>query len=165
MSDLEYEKDLRIDPDNLDLEWLDQPTRFRKYSEMLADADMEVKRAHEKLKTVRSELVLEVNNSPELAGVKKATAPVVEAYYRTHEDYVGAKEAWMGAEHEADLLRVAVFAFNQRKAALENLVRLNGQDYFAAPSAPKELGDKMRELSEASGKKSARDKVRKRGKK
>lgn len=157
--ELNYEADLEIDPDNLDLEWLRQPDLFRRYSEESEFATTKVRRTHENLKTIRSELVLEVTNDPDLAGVSKATAPVIEAYYRTHKKYVKAKQNWMDAEEEAGLLRVAVFAFNQRKSALENLVKLNGQNYFASPSIPQELGEKLRENQKKEGKKDIKKKM------
>lgn len=160
--ELDYEKDLEIDPDNLDLEWLEQPNLFRKYSEESEFAESKVRRTHENLKTIRSELVLEVTEDPSLANADKATGPVIEAYYRTHKKYKKAKQEWLEAEEEAGLLKVAVFAFNQRKVALESLVKLNGQNYFASPTVPQELGEKMRKNSKKAGKKSARDKVRSR---
>ena len=33
----------------------------------------------------------------------------------------------------------AVYAFEQRKTSLENLVRLHGQQYFAGPKMPRDL--------------------------
>ena len=139
--DFEYEEDLEIDPDALDVEWMNQPGVFMKYCRAAREADRKAKRAHENLKTVRSECVKKANDDPDrwLGSGTKPTAPNVEAFYRTDKGYIEAKTAFIEAEHERDVLNDAVFAFQQRKMALENLVRLIGLDYFKSPVEPRDL--------------------------
>ena len=139
--DLNYEEDLRIDPENLDVEWLEQPHVFMKYAEECAHADAEAKRKEEKVKIVRSELVLEINEEPELLGEDvKPTKDNVEAYVRTNKKHKMAKKEYIEAQHRADVLRTTISAFHQRKLALENLVRLQAQGYVAGPTEPRDLG-------------------------
>ena len=139
--DLNYEEDLRIDPDNLDVEWLEQPSVFMKYSELSAQAEKEARKAEEKVKIIRSELVLLIYSDPEkyLGEDVKPTAQLIEAAYRKDRDHRAAKKAFVLAQHRADVLRQAVSAFHQRRVALENLVRLQAQGYFAGPSEPRDL--------------------------
>ena len=146
MSERDYAEDLRINEAQLDVEWLEQPIKFMEYSRLSAEADAAVRKAEEKIKTIRSELSLAVSgNGQELIGKAKPTAGDVEAYYRTNAEYIAAKEEHAALMFEAEMLKNAVFAFHQRKSALENLTRLHGQNYFAGPSVPRELGEAYKE--------------------
>jgi len=135
-----YHDDLKIDPDNLDVEWLNQPNIFMEYAELSARAEYEAKRAEEKVKTIRSEIILEVQQNPDLVPEGKATAQATEAYFRTKPEYKEAKRAMHEAYYNAQILANAVSAFHQRRVALENLVKLQGQGYFAGPTEPRNLG-------------------------
>ena len=150
---LDYENDMKIDPSALDVEWLGQAALATKYNSYFAECKTAVMRADEKVKYVRSVLIDKVVNHPNLAGVEKATAPTIEAYYRTHKKYLKAKEKWMDATEE---LSNAEFVKNEisftRKAALENLVQLHGQNYFAGPSVPRNLREEMEAKSKRSNK-------------
>ena len=44
------------------------------------------------------------------------------------------------AQYELEVMGAAVRALDQKKSALENLVRLQGQNYFAGPSVPRTIG-------------------------
>ena len=91
----------------------------------------------------------------------KPTAPVVEAFYRTDEDYQEAKQEMIDAQYDADMLTNIVFAFQARKLTLENLVRLQGQNYFSSPQEPRDLPDAVERLEEIK-KKSVQTKVKQR---
>lgn len=143
---LNYEEDLHINEDALDVEWLDQPKKFMRYAELSAKANERLRKAEEKVKTIRSELALEVTEKgQELIGKAKPTAGDIEAYYRTHLDYIAAKEAVSDIMFEAEMLANAVSAFQQRKTALENLTRLHGQSYFSGPTEPRDLSESYKE--------------------
>lgn len=139
--DLDYERDIKIDPDALDVEWLRQPELFIKYSKACTEAERIAKRAIQAEKVCRSELIMEAWKDPSVMGEgMKANAQTVEAYYRSHDDHQNAKRKSIKMDHEWEVMKSAVFAFHQRKVALENMVRLLGQEYFAAPSAPRDVG-------------------------
>lgn len=141
-----YDEDLTIDPDALDVEWLRQPQLYFDYARQSAEAEDALKRAEQSMKVIRSELVLEASDpdSGVLGKGIKPTAPTVEAYYRNHPKHQAAKERFFKASFEAEMLRNAVFAFTQRKVALENMVRLHGSGYFSGPSEPRDIGDEYR---------------------
>lgn len=141
LDSLDFEEDILIDESALDVEWLNQSDLFFKYSAALAEADRIAKRAHENLKTIRSELRLEAAEGGEDLIGTKPTADNVDAWVRIQDTYKKAKEDFHKREYEADILRGAVFAMRQRKDALENLVRLHGQSYFAGPTEPRNLSD------------------------
>ena len=152
MSD--YKNDISIDPESLDLEWLRHSSTFMQYSELKAEAKRELDRAKEKKKTIRSELILRARKGgPDLIGCK-VTDQTVEAWYRTQEGYIDAVEELADAEYEHNILDGAIFAFQNRKTALENLVKLMLAGYFAAPSEPKDVSrdwkkDSMEKVSDA----------------
>jgi hypothetical protein len=117
---------------------LKQPQLYRKYAELKADAKLKLNKAHENVKVVRSELVLKAKRGGEELLGCKATDPVTEAYYRTHEKYKKAKEEMIQAEYEYNILEGAVWSFQQRKEALENEVKLWAGSYFAGPTEPRD---------------------------
>ena len=136
--DFDYEEDIFIDPDALDVECLEQPSLFMKYAEIKAEAKREHDQAWERAKVVRSELTKECKeNEP------KATAPMIEAYYRTHPDHVEAKQELIDCEFVLNMADLAISALHHRKAALENLVRLGGMEYFAMPTTPRDVGQEF----------------------
>jgi hypothetical protein len=133
---MNYEEDLNIDMQNLDQEWLAQPNLFMRYAREAKRLRKEAVKAEERVKSVRSKLILEANREG-IPGIDKITDTKVEAYYRDHPKYKEAVEARIEAEDEAEVADQAIFACHQRKAALENLVTLWSQEYFSEPREPK----------------------------
>jgi len=142
-SEFDYEKDLSIDPNYLDAEFLNHSIRFMKYAQESAKANKAAKIAEENVKTVRSIIINEAKKSD-----VKYTESTLEAHYRTHDDYIKAKDEWIEATFYADLCTNAVFAMQARKTALENLVRLHGQEYFSNPQEPRDLAEASQRLAE-----------------
>jgi len=140
---MNYEKDIGIDENALDVEFVRHPLKFLKYAEHLAHTEKVTKRAHENLKTIKAKLSNQALSDPTLCAGGKATAVAIEAYYRTNEKYLEAKESWVETEYEKDMALNAVQAMNAKKTSLENLVRLHGQQYFAGPSVPRDLAQEM----------------------
>lgn len=154
--EFDYENDLHIDPDFLDAEFLNHPLVFMKYAKASARANKEAREAEERVKTLRSELIRDAKESGE-----KYTETTLEAYYRNDEDYQAAKQDWIDKTYHADILNNAVFAFQARKTALENLVRLHGQEYFSSPQEPHDLSEAAENL-ERIKKKSVQNKIKSR---
>jgi len=152
---MNYENDITINPDELDVEWLRQSFLVGKYGKELADAEERTRRAEEKVKVIRSEIILEVNKNGIPGGGEKTTAQTIEAYYRTHEDYIDAKKDLSDALHNQQIIQVAVSSLHQKRAALENLVKLLTADYFSGPTNPRNLNlenEKRKRKEEASDK-------------
>lgn len=159
-----YEDDLRIDPNALDVEWLEQPMLFMRYAEELAYARRSMDRKKEKLDVVRAEVDNMVRKNPNefFEPDTKVTNSAIDAIVVTDELYKEANDELIEARLEVDLLTGAVRAMDQRKNALENLVRLLGQSYFAAPKEPRDLGVEMNKRAADAGKEDARQKMRQR---
>lgn len=140
----EFEKDLEINPHQLELEWIRQPQLASKYNHLSKEASKDHRYAKERKKTVRSRLMLGAVVALKEQGQPTSDA-MKEAYYRSHPDYIAAVEEEIEAEVVASKLQDAVYIIGQRKAALEDLVRLLGMDYFAKPNTPREIGESWRE--------------------
>lgn len=160
--ELNYEQDIKIDENSLDVEWLEHSKIAIKYAQLSAEKRKQAKHAEEKTKTIRSELINEANADPDnTIGKSKPNAGDLEAYYRTHPRYKEAKEEEIEAQHEADMAELAQkeISYGRRKA-LENLVTLHGQMYFAGPSAPRDLSnERQKKEAEREKQKKANKKV------
>lgn len=139
---MSYEQDMTIDETALDIECLEQADLTLKYARLYAEAKRDVEQAEEKVKIVRSELIRDANEDPDdcLGDGVKPTGPNVEAYYRTHEDHIAAKDELINLQYELTMIEGAKngIAFT-RKAMLEALIQLHAQQYFAGPKMPRDL--------------------------
>jgi len=140
---MDFEKDIKINEDTLDIEFIRHPAKFFAYAEQLAYTEKIAKHAHEHVKVIKSKLTKEALSNPSLVGGGKATAVAIEAYYRLDQEYIEAKERWIKDIYERDMALNAVQAMNGKKTSLENLVRLHGQQYFAGPSVPRDLKEEI----------------------
>lgn len=139
---MDYLKDIRIDETALDVEWLEQAELAIKWGKYYSQCKEEFTRAEENVKVIYSELLLAINKNPEkyLGKGIKPTDAKVDAAIRIHPKHKAAKEEWIDAMkklNDAEIIKSEI-SFT-RKAALENLVQLHGQNYFAGPSVPRNL--------------------------
>jgi len=132
---MNYERDVEIDETALDVEWLNQPALALRYGRNWANLKKQVALKEEEIKITRSELIKEANET-----LDKPTGPNVEAYYREHSKHKKLKQQLIELEYDCDIALIAKQEISHsRKVALENLVRLHGQNYFAGPSIPRDL--------------------------
>src|SRR6185369_66865 len=75
----------------------------------------------------------DIRERPSHYGIMKVTIDAVEAVITEEETYQQAKQDLIASEYKVDMLEAAVKALDHRKKALENLVYLHGQSYFAEP--------------------------------
>ncbi len=134
-----YEKDVNIDPNSLDVEWLEQPNLMLKYGRIAAQTKLDMDKAKEKLEVVKAELDKDIRLNPEKYDIAKLTESVVASTILLQPEYKEASEAYIEATYEFNMARYAVQAISDRKDALENLVKLHGMQYFAGPSVPRDL--------------------------
>ena len=156
---MNYEQDVTIDPDSLDTEWLDQPRLMLRYAKHAAKTKQDLEREKEKLDIVRADLDKKIRVIPEEFGIVKLTESVITSTIITQEKYKEANEDYLEAAYESNMAQGAVRALEGKKTALENLVKLHGQQYFAGPSVPRDLSkeweqkEKQRKVDEGVGKK------------
>jgi hypothetical protein len=156
-----FSKDLEIDHNALDVEWLGQPKKFFEVSEELASAREMLDQMKFALEVAEAEVDQDIRANPSAHGLEKVTETAVKAAVVLDSRYEKARKDYIHAKHEADVLAAAVSAFEQRKRALEHLVTLHGQQYFAGPKAPRDLdGEVLREAEKRAARSKARKKAR-----
>jgi hypothetical protein len=134
-----YLKDIEIDKHRLDDEWINQQPLMIKYSDLHAQALYDLSRAKEHLDVVRAQLdgkirqAASAQNPPE-----KVTETVVSNRVILDSGFQAAQEKYHLADKTVNMLKGAVYAFNSRKSALENLVRLQLGNYYSEPVSPVE---------------------------
>lgn len=140
---LDFQKDMRIDELALDVEWLRQGELAQEYNRYFSKIKRQCEIKHEELKTRRSELIRKATKNPKkccFTDKKEPTKDQIEAYYRTHKDYKAIKSELIDLEHEVRMAELAKNEINfTKKAALENLIELLKQNYFAGPKSPRDL--------------------------
>ncbi len=139
--DIDYKRDIHIDENALDVEWLEQPNLALRYGNHLANKRNEVSDLKERLEFEEAELTNRVNADPEgCTGKQKVYKPDLEAYFWTVDSYKKIREELKKAKSELEYAELAYqeIAYT-RKKALEQLVTLHGQQYFAAPKVPRDL--------------------------
>jgi len=157
MSELDFDKDVNINPTELDVEWLRQAGLYKKYSDEAAYARDKKDRAKEALEVAQAILASDIRKNFTKYGLEKVTESSV---WETVNQFKGkpgdgwteaacafhdANEACMKAKLECDLIQGALSSVEQRKYALENMVRLLNQNYFSSPTTPRDIGDKWKE--------------------
>ena len=140
-----------IDPNALDEQWLMQPSLYRQYATQVARARDEVGNAEigvdvckTELKEVEAEIRLDVTANFEQYGYKKVpTLDTITATLLTNDKVKKAQgkltsakrtlnEAWTSVNRS----QAIVSSLDQKKTALQELVRLHSQSYFATPWIP-----------------------------
>jgi hypothetical protein len=109
------------------------------YSKNAAFRRMKLDDAKQALEVVKAEVDKKIRKNPEKFGIEKITENVIAATILINEEYQEAYAEYLTAKYESDMASGAVQAFEQRKSALENLVKLHGQQYFAGPKIPRDL--------------------------
>lgn len=127
-----------IDRDRLDVAWLNQPALYFDYAIKLADARREHDEAKATLDVVKAELDMKIRTAPERYNVAKVTETAVAAAILQHRSYQTALEEVGEAKHTMDVYAATTAALEHRKAALQALVQLHGQNYFAKPTGKPE---------------------------
>ncbi len=152
-----WKQAIEINPEALDVEWVKQAALFGHYCEMQAVARDKVDRLKEKMEVLDAGLGLKIRSNPASFGLEKITEASVQAVILLSKEHQDLAEQQAQARYDLEIMQSAVRSLDQKKSALENLVRLQGQNYFAGPSVPRNIGKEWVKQAERNG---ARDKVR-----
>ena len=136
---MNYENDIKIDENSLDVEWLQQPKLMLLYSQHSVKMEHRLDYAKNKLDIVKAQLDKEIRMTPSEFDITKVTETVVQNTILTQPRYQDALAEYLEEQYEYNMSKVAIRAFDQKKSALENLVKLYGAQYFAGPSAPRDI--------------------------
>jgi hypothetical protein len=119
----------------LDQEWLNQPKLYYTWARHLADARRGVAEAKQRVDVVKAECLRAIQADPAAFEVTKPTVDAINAAVLEQLEYKDAVAEHLELAHRADIIGAAVNALDHRRRALENLVDLHGQNYFATPRA------------------------------
>ena len=139
IQEFDFENDVKIDPEVLDVEALRQADTFYRYARAAAEAHTIADQKKLAWETLGSTLSMRVREHPEKYGLVKTTDNSVMCVVTSRDSYLQAAHEYYLAKETAKILDGAVAALEQRKAMLELLGRLHGQQYFAGPTVPHDL--------------------------
>ena len=146
---MDFEKDVRIDADSLEVEWTRQPELTHKYGLELARARAEADRTKEALALIEAETKAAIRANPAKFGIEKVTEGAINEAVTISDGYRAATADHLKAKADQDIIQAGLNAIYAKKDALENLVRLLGQNYFAAPTVPHNITEEVRKRMEA----------------
>jgi hypothetical protein len=133
---------LEVDKFSLDDEWSNQPNRFKKHADILAEAKQQYELAKAKFDLVKAELDELIRIAPQRFKVNKVTDVAVANAAIRHPKYQKYQRRMIRKKYRVDVLQATVTALDHRKKALENIVDLFGMDYFSIPKAKTEVARK-----------------------
>lgn len=137
----ELEIDRRIEPDQLDVECIQQADLFFKYSLRAIEAKKEVERQEFELDTYEAKLQMQCRRSPGDFGLDNVTESGVKSAVKCHDKFHKRAMALIDAKEEMAVLQAAVTTMDMKKRMLESLITLHGQQYFAGPAIPRNIAD------------------------
>jgi len=138
---MDYTKDIRIDEDGLDVEWLQQASLTYEYAKNKAFTKKILEKKREKLALCKAELTQAIHRNPDKYKIEKVTVAAVDAVILQNDGFQDANNIVIEAIYDNDIAGAACDAISSKKSALENLVKLHGQNYFAGPSIPRDLSE------------------------
>lgn len=129
------ELSLEIDDQRLDREWLRQPVVYRQLAENAANARFMLEQAKSDLDVVKADLYFDIAALPDKYGLSKTTETAIQSKIVQCESFQEAQDLVNERARSLGLAQALVSACDQRKQALENLVKLHLADYYSAPRA------------------------------
>ena len=162
MEELDINTDKIIEPDELDIQWVEQPSLFYKYSDALDAANteknnlkLEVEKQEKHLEKVKAEVELEIRNDPKAFDLEKATDASVKAAViidprtqKSQDKLFALKKELNTAQDKVNKGFTWVNTISEKKISLSNLGGLLNQQYFSSPSIPRNLSMEYKKKKE-----------------
>lgn len=136
-----FARDRKLDPDALDVECVKQADTFFEWAKKAVHARAKVDDLKLKMDLVLSECQLKIRRNPKKYDLDKVTDPAIKAAAESHPKYQQAIREHHEAKVDSAILDKAVQALEMKKKALDNLIILHGQAYFAGPTTPRNLSE------------------------
>ena len=130
-----------IDITRLDEEWVKQPKITFKYCKEYERVKIELEEVQTDLDVIAAQIIKVIRKNPKRFGLPvPTTETAINKTVITKSKYKETLKKVRDKQYKLGLLRATVKALDHRKAALERLVSLHGQAYFATPVANDEDG-------------------------
>lgn len=151
-----YDEDLKIDKDQLEIEWEKQPMIYFYWAQKEAEALEARDRANQKMNIVQAEMDAKVRSNPSDYGLNdKPTETAIKNIVTNSKEYRLVENDVIEKNKTVRVLQAAVIAFDHKKRALTKLVDLwLGSYWSSSGGAPKEMkedinkrkGEEMRQV-------------------
>lgn len=138
---IDFEQKFPIDRHDLATEWEYQHELFLYHAEKLEAAEEHLRQVTDNLDLKYAELDEDIRASTET----KITEAAIKNKILLNPQYQEALTKVRRVQHEVGNCKIDVKALEMRKAGLENLVKLHGQEYYSNPSVSGIDGDKFLE--------------------
>jgi hypothetical protein len=112
---MDYEKDISIDEEALDIEWLEQPRLMMQYSKHLAQTRMELDNLKQQLEITKAEIDRKIRANPGKYKIEKVTDKAIESVTITTPEYKQAFQEYLDAKYESDMAMSAVRASSKER--------------------------------------------------
>ena len=130
---LDVSKDLSIDVNSLDEELIKQPTLYKKYADVYADAIFAKDKAKQRFEVVKAEIDAEVRKNPSQFGIEKINETVVGYAVIRDPRYQAAYTEMVETTRTVNLISGIMTSFESKKKSLEKLVGLYQTTYWSEP--------------------------------
>ena len=163
--EFDFENEVNIDLDNLHEEWRTHASIRYKYSSEVAHLDKVCKQQRKlievnktKLKEVTAHLILQIKEKDPKATVQKVDAIVAghDQIKPEEKELSDSQDKLINDEYDLNMAKNALQAFDDRKTALENEVKLWIRNYLSSPTEERQIdpgkGIAAKGRDEASGK-------------
>ena len=150
---MNFEKDVHINEQELDLEALNQPKLTLMYGKYKVECETEMKKAKERFELIKAELRNDIRTNPNKYGLDKVTIPIVEDAVLTCDKYKKALEIYRQAEEQWEMAKIAYYAIQDKKESLSMLIKLLSADYFKGPEIALTLGERVEQREKKVNKK------------
>lgn len=135
----ELVEDIKIDPSQLDVECVQQGELLVKWAQRATEQKYKVENLRLEADRILNSLKIRIRAHPDRFKLDKQTEAAISEVAESHEDYCVVQDELLKARRLLLHLEDAVRAMDGKKKMLEQLVTLHGQQYFAGPSAPRNL--------------------------
>lgn len=136
MAKSEFEKDIEIDLENLEVMATIQPSLYFKYSSAYAEAKAEADHAKMQMEVMEAKLCRKARANPSAMGVHKVTNESIKEAVHVHPSYVAKYKKWINAKKNEQICFAAQNSMEHKKRMIEVNVQLQGREYFASPNKP-----------------------------
>jgi len=137
---------LEIDMNELDVEWGQQPKYYHEYAIQRAQAQRKLDEAEAELKVVKAEVDRAIRDAPSKYNLAdKPTEASIASTIFLQPRYQKAQSIVIASQEHVNIIDAMVRSLDHKKAALENMVRLHGMDYFSSPKVDSENERKINE--------------------
>jgi len=142
MSD--FKENIVIDKYSLDLEFEKHPMLYHEFAMDMAMAEEERDKFKDLMELTRAQLDVQIRDNPKKFNLEKITEAAINSTILQSKEYQKIQVEYNNSVSSVRVLKIAVESLNQKKTALENLVKLYLGEYYSK-EAPKEIKENISE--------------------